>query len=86
MNKEDRDKGYFKAHTTEVTIDGEKQRVATIYLDNLQKSLGKRLTITAEQEKASDDYLKADKARVAEVNKVTNAAKRNAAKVAAKKK
>lgn len=81
--KESKD-GYFKAHTVEVTLDGVKQRVAVIYLKQLQKKLGKRLEVSTKEEAAAASYIKDVKARDAETEKVRKAAIANASKVGGK--
>lgn len=81
MKTEDLEGSYHKNHTVEVEIDGEKQPVAIIYLDNLKKSLGKRVSITKKESDKAAAYLKEDEARKKEVEKVAKAAESNAAKV-----
>lgn len=85
MTQQDLEGSYHANHTVEVEIDGEKQPVAILYLDNLKKSLGKRVTISKKESDKAANYLKSIKGAEAEVEKINEAAKRNAAKAAAKK-
>lgn len=71
MTKKEKEVGYFKAHTTEVEINGIKHRVATLYLDNLKKSLGKKVIISKDEQSAADKYLKDIEERSKESAKVT---------------
>lgn len=82
MKQKDLEGSYHANHTVEVEIDGEKQPVAIIYLDNLKTSLGKRVTITKKESDKAAAYLK-EKGVEAEVEKVKAAAKRNGDKVKA---
>jgi len=82
MKQEDLEGSFHKNHTVEVEIDGEKQPVAIIYLDNLKASLGKRVKITKKESDKAAAYLK-DEGVQEEVEKVEAAAKRNGDKAKA---
>jgi hypothetical protein len=85
MKQEDLEGSYHKNHTVEVEIDGEKQPVAILYLDNLKKSLGKRVTVSKKESDKAANYIKANKGAAEEVEKIAQAADRNAVKAQTKK-
>lgn len=80
MQREDLEGSYHKNHTVEVEVDGVKQPVAILYLDNLKKSLGSRLSISKKESDKATSYIKAHEARQKEVEKIEATAKANAAK------
>lgn len=78
MTEKDYKEGYHNRHTVKVGIDGVEHPVAILYLAELKKKLGKRITVAKDQESKASKYLAEEKKAKEEAKKLEEAYKKKA--------